>query len=339
MDDGASAPDTVYAKLSARFKNMEPLVLVWWCFTLSILFSTAARFSTNSTSLTTVALVAIGSGGCAWFWLLSRLLFRRTQNLSAGVLSVVPIVMFIEASGALLSPSGPFGVANEAGRVMGNAASMTCMAAIVFIFIEVLQGFQQLRSAAERRFRIVYITVLSLLMMVTILWVRGASTDSIAPQWIAAVLTFCAMFAVVGSRFALHYRLRNPQHATARDDATDCKASERLAQRILAAIQNESLLTTCNLKVSDFADQIEEQEYKVTRCITSRLQFRNFNHFLNSYRVDRAKHIFNDPAKRHLSIATVAYDCGFNSLGPFNRAFRQHTGMTPREFRQSQAVT
>jgi AraC-like DNA-binding protein len=76
------------------------------------------------------------------------------------------------------------------------------------------------------------------------------------------------------------------------------------------------------------------QEYKVTRFITSRQQYRNFNNLLNSYRIDRAERIFNDSDSHHLSIATIAYDCGFNSLGPFNRAFREYTGMTLREFRQ-----
>ncbi|GHA03242.1 hypothetical protein GCM10008090_10300 [Arenicella chitinivorans] len=214
---------------------------------------------------------------------------------------------------------------------------MVCIAAIVFTFIDVLHGFKQVRSESERQFRVVYIAAFSLLILVAILWASGANANSIAAKWNGALLTFCALFAVFGSRIALQYRLRNP-HPAVRHDAADGEATAQLAQRILQAINDEKVLTTCNLKVSDFADQIGEQEYKVTRCITGHLQFRNFNHFLNSYRIDRAKRIFNDQAKSNLSIATVAYDCGFNSLGPFNRAFRQQTGVTPREYRQSQSV-
>jgi AraC-like DNA-binding protein len=33
-------------------------------------------------------------------------------------------------------------------------------------------------------------------------------------------------------------------------------------------------------------------------------------------------------------ILTIALDAGFNSLGPFNRAFKAETGMTPSEFRR-----
>ncbi|MFY8210181.1 MAG: helix-turn-helix domain-containing protein, partial [Caulobacter sp.] len=37
----------------------------------------------------------------------------------------------------------------------------------------------------------------------------------------------------------------------------------------------------------------------------------------------------------HLPILTLAYDCGFGSIGPFNRAFKAKTGVTPQAFRKS----
>jgi AraC-like DNA-binding protein len=33
-------------------------------------------------------------------------------------------------------------------------------------------------------------------------------------------------------------------------------------------------------------------------------------------------------------ILTIAMDAGFQSLGPFNRAFKADTGLTPTEFRR-----
>jgi len=33
-------------------------------------------------------------------------------------------------------------------------------------------------------------------------------------------------------------------------------------------------------------------------------------------------------------VLTLALDAGFNSLGPFNRAFKAATGLTPSEFRR-----
>ena len=34
-----------------------------------------------------------------------------------------------------------------------------------------------------------------------------------------------------------------------------------------------------------------------------------------------------------LPILTIALECGYGSIGPFNRAFKQRLGMTPSEYR------
>jgi AraC-like DNA-binding protein len=36
-----------------------------------------------------------------------------------------------------------------------------------------------------------------------------------------------------------------------------------------------------------------------------------------------------------LPVLTIALDLGFGSIGPFNRAFKDATGMTPTEFRRA----
>ena len=38
-------------------------------------------------------------------------------------------------------------------------------------------------------------------------------------------------------------------------------------------------------------------------------------------------------AGEDLPILSIALDCGYGSIGPFNRAFRQRFGMTPTEYR------
>jgi hypothetical protein len=74
-------------------------------------------------------------------------------------------------------------------------------------------------------------------------------------------------------------------------------------------------------------------EYKVTQCITRSLGFRNFNQMINHWRVQRAKAMLGDARLEHLPVLTIALDCGFGSIGPFNRAFKAQTGMTPTQFR------
>ena len=55
--------------------------------------------------------------------------------------------------------------------------------------------------------------------------------------------------------------------------------------------------------------------------------------FLNSYRIRDACARLVAADTRKLPVLTIAMDVGYRSLGPFNRAFREETGMTPTAYR------
>ncbi len=76
-------------------------------------------------------------------------------------------------------------------------------------------------------------------------------------------------------------------------------------------------------------------EHRLRRLINQGLGHRNFNSFLNQYRIADARAALADPGQAGVPILTVALDAGFNSLGPFNRAFRAETGLTPSEYRRA----
>ena len=59
----------------------------------------------------------------------------------------------------------------------------------------------------------------------------------------------------------------------------------------------------------------------------------SFPDFINSYRIEDAKKMLLDPKNVNLTIASIAYDCGFNTLSAFNTAFKKFTKMTPSQFR------
>jgi AraC-like DNA-binding protein len=60
---------------------------------------------------------------------------------------------------------------------------------------------------------------------------------------------------------------------------------------------------------------------------------------MNRYRQADAEAALGDPAQDAESILTIALDAGFTSLGPFNRAFKAATGMTPSEYRRAHAAS
>jgi AraC-like DNA-binding protein len=75
-------------------------------------------------------------------------------------------------------------------------------------------------------------------------------------------------------------------------------------------------------------------EYRLRQLINEGLGHRNFNAFLNGYRIEEAKAALGDPEQKDVPVLTIALDAGFQSVGPFNRAFKAATDLTPTEFRR-----
>lgn len=65
---------------------------------------------------------------------------------------------------------------------------------------------------------------------------------------------------------------------------------------------------------------------------------KTFNAWVNEYRITAFKDRLLQPESRELTIAGIAYDCGFNSLPTFQRAFKSLTGITPKEYLQKRLI-
>jgi AraC-like DNA-binding protein len=88
------------------------------------------------------------------------------------------------------------------------------------------------------------------------------------------------------------------------------------------------------LTIGALAALMRVPEYRLRQIINEGLGHRNFNAFLNRYRIDEAKTALGDSGQKDVPVLTIAMDAGFQSLGPFNRAFKADTGLTPTEFRR-----
>ncbi len=87
--------------------------------------------------------------------------------------------------------------------------------------------------------------------------------------------------------------------------------------------------------IATLAGRMAIPEYRLRRLINQQLGHRNFTAFVNGYRLAEAEAALADPAQDDVPILTIALDAGFQSIGPFNRAFKARTGLTPSEFRRS----
>lgn len=111
-------------------------------------------------------------------------------------------------------------------------------------------------------------------------------------------------------------------------------AEERLAQALQQLMTVERVYRSEDLSLASLAARLAVPEYRLRRLINQRLGYRNFNAFVNGFRLDEVRAALRDPARRELPVLTLALDSGFQSIGPFNRAFKAATGLTPTEFRK-----
>ena len=88
------------------------------------------------------------------------------------------------------------------------------------------------------------------------------------------------------------------------------------------------------LTLGQLAEQLQVPQYRLRQTINSGLGFRNFNDFLNSYRIAETARRLADSAQE-LPVLTIAMDAGFHSLSSFNRAFKETQGVTPTAFRKA----
>lgn len=323
-------------RVSLKMGSVEPYEIIWWIFAASVTISMTSRFVGDVAAPLSYIMAIGAAAGCGWLWLLARTLFRAEKPIAQWNLFAIAAIVAVEAYWELVSVSASGGSVGEIRRIAANAASFICIGALVLVFVEVLSGYNAQLTKHEKRFRQAFTLVFGAMVAVSLLWALNANENSFGAQWADAVLVVCALAGVVGARMAVSFRKRHPlaqsRGRKASHSLLPAANDKELAQRILHAIEQEHRFATQDLKIADLAAALGEQDYKVTQCISGYLGYRNFNHLINTRRINHAKQALANPHNCR-PILSIAFDCGFNSIGPFNRAFKREVGMTPREFR------
>ena len=119
------------------------------------------------------------------------------------------------------------------------------------------------------------------------------------------------------------------------DAAVALDPEERaLLDRLRRLMETDRIYREEGLGIAVLAARLGLPEYRLRRLINQRLGHRNFSSFVNGYRLTEAIAALADPAQAQVPVLTIALDAGFQSIGPFNRAFKAQTGMTPTDFRR-----
>ena len=110
-------------------------------------------------------------------------------------------------------------------------------------------------------------------------------------------------------------------------------------RRRFEALMERSIYREPGLTIRKLAELIGDSETRVRTLINTDLGFKNFNAFLNHYRIEDATRLLEDESAASRTIADIAFELGYVSLGPFNKAFRELAGKTPSEYRKQHLPT
>ncbi|WP_375779807.1 helix-turn-helix domain-containing protein [Bradyrhizobium sp. ma5] len=116
--------------------------------------------------------------------------------------------------------------------------------------------------------------------------------------------------------------------------ASDATIEPALLRRLEQLMTVERIYRREGLTIKLLSVELGVPEYRLRQLINEGLGYRNFNAFLNHYRIEEAKAALVDPEQVEVPVLTIAMDTGFQSIGPFNRAFKAATSLTPTEFRR-----
>lgn len=86
-----------------------------------------------------------------------------------------------------------------------------------------------------------------------------------------------------------------------------------------------------DLSLSDLANELKTNTSVLSQLINAGFN-KNFNDFINGYRVAAYLEKAGTAQYQHLTLLAIAFECGFNSKTTFNRAFKKMTGKAPSNF-------
>ena len=102
--------------------------------------------------------------------------------------------------------------------------------------------------------------------------------------------------------------------------------------RILDIFKEKKLFLRPELTLQEASDELLVPKYRLTQLIKAG-GYHNFYAFINEHRIEFSKDLLiNLPS--NLAMESVVADSGFQSRSTFYRAFKESTGLTPKEFRE-----
>ncbi len=273
----------------------------------------------------------------ALFWLFTRGLFRDGLRLRRTDFALLAAVAACGLWQQLLFPErARSGTATLPEQLSSVGFSILVVAFVLLALSEAWRGLSADLVDRRRRSRLLVVAVIAAYLASAGLvqgynHVLGSGTP---PAWTMASLLALLVLAAAAAGSLVRPKSIN-WLSPVPDVAATLDASDRdLLARLQRALETDRVYRDEGLTIGRLAARLGSAERDLRRVINRGLGFRNFNDFLHTWRVREVCDRLQQPEEARRPVLSLALDAGYRSIGPFNRAFKARTGMTPTTFRQ-----
>lgn len=146
------------------------------------------------------------------------------------------------------------------------------------------------------------------------------------------IFSFGVAFVLIG--MAGETILKPDSNAELTMPITDRSNEREKGRRLKEAVAVNRLFEDAELTLTTLALKLNIHPHDLSRIINTGLG-KNFNDFINEFRVREIARKMQDPVYDRFTLLGIAYESGFNSQRTFNRVFKEMTGKTPVDYKNS----
>ena len=273
-------------------------------------------------SLPCRVVLILGSLVAGAFWALAKVHFDDDFRLGShhlALLATLPVASWFAAAGDSPLP-----------RLLPKLIGL---AFVIHALLTIYVGARADLVVSRLRLRYVVLWPTGTYILLKLLldaFVEGSAAEAPA-ELLAGLVRSLLVFGLIAASLSVRPDILRPP----RVDPAAPVLDPRLAETLHRLVEEAAIYREEGLTIGALAGRMAVHEHKVRQLINEQLGFKNFNAFLNHYRVRDAQRLLASPETRHRNVAEVAYEVGFRSLAPFNKAFKDATGQTPTEFRSA----
>lgn len=269
------------------------------------------------------------------FWLVSLRIFGDHHELSKKYYAIASITLLLPAITKLVIVIAPLATEQQQSiLIISKLLGLTVELSLISHALYISASNWRNDLVQERRY--IRGGVISLCAVYIILVIVIEQIFQLR----SATLEFIKALSAVVLTTSINLLLFKPKSSTLFEAKVSTPVANHSAEQnpllaaLLTAMNSDHLYRQDGMTISQLAKRLSTQEYVLRTLINKELGYRNFNDFLNHYRIAEITAKIKSDPKSNSAILTLALESGFRSLSSFNKAFKQTHQLTPTEYKK-----